>query len=89
MLAFNFFQEPRRNLVLAQRIDALAAFHTFLGQEYQRICANNLPGVSIQAFRQQFNPVHFTDENVIDSLLGAFVALLRKSGVTNGTIIYR
>jgi hypothetical protein len=87
--AFYFFQEPERNLALAQRIGVLAAFYIFLGQEYQRICTNNLLSVSIQAFRQQFNPRQFTDEKVVDSLLWAFVALLRQGGVTNGTITYR
>ncbi len=87
--AFYFFQEPGRNKPLGQRIAAYVAFHTFLAEEYRRILANGLLAASIQAFRQQFNPQHFTDEKVIDSLLWTYVALLRSGGVTSGTIIYR
>jgi hypothetical protein len=87
--AFYFFQEPGRNLALTQRIAAFAAFHAFLAQEYRRILANSLLGVSIQAFRQRLNPQQSTDEKVIDSLLWAYVALLRNGGVSNETIIYR
>lgn len=86
--AFYFFQAPGPKIALPQRVAALVMFHNYLGQEYQRICANNLLAVSIQAFRQRFNPHHFTEEKVIDSLIWAFVALLRDGGITNGTISY-
>jgi len=86
--AFYFWQEPARNLTLGQRVAAFAQFHIFLAQEYRRILQNNLLGVSIQGFRQQFNPQHFTDEKVVDSLLWAYVALLRNGGITDGTVIY-
>lgn len=86
--AFYFFKEPASSS-LEQRVAALAAFHTFLSQEYNRILANNLLAESIQAFRQQFNPQQFTNEKVIDSLLWAYVKLMRNGGATNGTIIYR
>ena len=87
--AIYFFQEPSRKLALSQRISTYVAFHTFLAQEYQRILANNLLAASIYAFRKQFNPQHFTDEKISDSLLWAYVAWLRKGAVTKGTIIYR
>ena len=87
--AFYFFQEPGRNQTLQHRVAAYVAFHTFLTQEYAMIIANNLLAPSIQAFRHQLNPVQFTDEKVIDSLLWAYVAMLRNGGITNGTIIYR
>ena len=74
--AFYFFQEPDRNQTLQQRVNAYVAFHTFLAVEYQRILSNNLLGLSIQAFRQQFNPQRFTDTKVIDSLLWAYVTML-------------
>ena len=87
--AFYYYQEPTRGITLAQRVAAHVGFHTFLVQEYARIIANNLLAPSIQAFRQKFNPIRFTDEKIIDSLLWAYVAVLRNKGITSGTILYR
>ena len=87
--AFYFWQEPSRKGSVAQRIAEFAKFHTFLADEYRRILRQNLLAASIQKFRNHFNPRHFTDQKVIDSLLWAYVALLRKGGITNGTVIYR
>ncbi len=83
-----FFQEPNRDQVLGQRIATLTAFHAFLTEEYQRILVGGLLAPSIEAFRLRFAPQEFTDEKVIDSLLWAFVALLRNGGLINGGIFY-
>jgi len=86
--AFYFFEEPDRNLPLGQRISALSGFHAYLEQEYRRVLANKLLAPAITAFRQKFVPSAFTDEKVIDSLIRAFVALLRNGGLKSGQIVY-
>jgi len=87
--AFYFFQVPSPKQPLQARIASFVAFQNFLGREYRRILTNGLLAQSIQAFRKLFNPQQFTDEKLIDSLLWAYVALLRNGGLTNGAIIYR
>jgi hypothetical protein len=85
--AFYFFQEPDH--ALQQRIDELVDFHNFLSSnEYTRVLTNGLLTFSIQAFRAQFNPQHFTDVKIIDSLIWAFVLLLNNGALMNGQIIY-
>lgn len=86
---FYFWQEPSRKLSVAQRVAEFTKFHVFLTNEYRRILRQNLLSTSIQNFRNHFSPRHFTDEKVIDSLLWAYVALLRNGGITNGTVIYQ
>lgn len=85
---FYFFTEPDRGLPLPQRINEYAQFHQFLTQEYNRILAQGLLAQSIQAFRQHFNPQHFTDIKVIDSMIWAYVSILKNGGVMNGIIHY-
>jgi hypothetical protein len=86
---FYFWQEPSRRLSVARRLGEIVRFHAFLADEYRRILRQNLLSASIQKFRNHFNPRHFTDEKVIDSLLWAYVALLRNGGIINGTVIYQ
>lgn len=85
---FYFFNEPDRSLPLQQRINQYVRFHQFLISEYNRILNQGLLTPSIQAFRQHFNPQHFTDIKVIDSLIWAFIGILRNNGLTYGQIIY-
>lgn len=85
---FYFFIEPRRNLPIIQRINGCMIFHQFLIDEYNRVLNQGLLAGSIQAFRQRFNPQQFTDIKVIDSLIWAFVSLLKNGGVMNRTISY-
>ena len=85
---FYFFTEPTSNLPLPQRINEYAQFHHFLIDEYNRILNQGLLAQSIQAFRAHFNPQHFTDIKVIDSLIWAFVSLLKNGGVMDGIIHY-
>jgi hypothetical protein len=86
--SFYFYQEPTVRLPLAARVEDLVEFHKFLGREYQRILQKKLLAKAIRGFRQQFSPRHFTDEKIIDSLLWAFVSLLKRGGLTNGQITY-
>lgn len=85
---FYFFKEPSYWLKIQQRIDRYVQFHQFLVSEYGRILNNNLLSMSIQAFRQQFNPQQFTDEKIIDSLIWAFVSLQKNSAAGNRPVIY-
>lgn len=85
---FYFFDEPDRRLPLSKRINEYVCFHQFLTQEYNRILDQGLLTQSIQAFRVHFNPQHFTDIKIIDSLIWAFVNFQRNSPAGNRTIIY-
>ena len=68
---FYNFRAPGTNLPVQQRIAQLIEFHQFLVSEYQRVLHNGFLAESIQAFRQHFNPQHFTDVKVIDTLIWA------------------
>lgn len=70
---FYNFTAPNSNLPVQQRIHEFLQFHQFLVNEYNRILNEGLLAPSIQAFRQHFNPQHFTDIKVIDSLIWAFI----------------
>ena len=65
----------------------VAAFYFF--DEPGRKQPLQLLSPAIQSFRRRFSPQHFTDEKVIDSLLWAFVSLLRNGAVVQGTVVYR
>jgi len=47
-----------------------------------------LLATAIQEFRLKLNPQHFTDEKIVDSLIWAFVGLLRKGALPKGQIVY-
>lgn len=68
---FASFTAPNSNLPVKQRISRFIEFHKYLVTEYNRVLDNGLLTASIQAFRQRFNPQHFTDIKVIDSLIWA------------------
>lgn len=78
---FYFFTVPKGNLPLQKRIDSYVQFHQFLTIEYSRVLLNSLLSISIRDFRQRFNPQHFTDIKVIDSLIWAFMSLLKKDPI--------
>ena len=85
---FYFFTEPDRKLPLDQRINAYVQFHQYVTNEYNRVLNEGLLAPSIQAFREHFNPQHFTDIKVLDSLIWAFISLLSSGGGMTGVIIY-
>lgn len=85
--AFYFFATPA-NKTLQRRINRFVSFHNFLIGEYARVLQNNLLATAIQEFKRQLKPQHFTDEKIIDSLIWAFVGLLRKGALMNGQIVY-
>ena len=87
--AFYFYQEPSRKLTPEQRVASLVGFHSFLCSEYQRILTNNLLAQSIAAFRKHFNPHHFTDEKIIDSLIWGYVSLSKGGAVAEGQVQYQ
>lgn len=86
--AFYFFQEPSTEVGLQQQINRLVDFHHFLAQEYARVLKGGLLASAIQEFRLRLKPQRFTEEKVVDSLVWAFVALLRKGALPNGQIVY-
>jgi hypothetical protein len=86
--SFYYYKEPLVRLPLAKRVEDLSEFHGFLGREYQRILKKKLLAKSIEEFRRKFSPCHFTDEKIIDSLLWAFVSLLKRGGLTSGQFVY-
>lgn len=87
--AFYFFQEPLVQVDLQRRIDNLMSFHSFLAEEYSRVIEGGLLAIAIQEFRVRLKPQRFTDEKIVDSLVWAFVALLRKGAVPKRQITYR
>jgi len=87
--AFYFFQEPSTEVGLQQRIDSLVALHSFLAEEYARVIKGGLLASAIQEFRLRLKPQRLTEEKVVDSLVWAFVALLRKGALPKGQITYR
>jgi len=74
---FYFFKKPRWNAPVAQRVQCFVQFHQFLQIEYARVIESELLAPSIRAFRDYFEPQHFTDEKVIDSLIWGYVSLLQ------------
>ncbi len=86
--SFYYYKEPPVRLSLARRVEDLVEFHGFLEREYQRILKKKLLARSIAEFRGKFSPRHFTDEKIIDSLLWAFVSLLKRGGLTSGQFAY-
>lgn len=56
---------------IADRIDKLIRFYNSLKQEYERVRNEEILNPAIHAFRQRFNPQHFTEEKIIDSLIWA------------------
>jgi hypothetical protein len=87
--AFYFYEEQNRKLLLQQRVASLVGFHNFLSSEYERILTHKLLGPSIAAFRNHFNPLHFTDEKIIDSLIWGYVSILKRGAVVEGQVSYQ
>lgn len=73
---------------MQQRINGLVDFHGFLAQEYARVLKGWLLVSAIQEFRLRLKPQRFTDEKIPDSLIWAFVALLRKRALPKRQIVY-
>jgi len=69
--SFYNFRTPSYSLPVQQRIAQFVDFHQYLVTEYNRVLHDGLFSESIQVFRQRFNPRHFTDIKVIDSLIWA------------------
>jgi hypothetical protein len=73
---FYFFQAPTRGS-FEERLAALTEFYEYLRVEYARVLKNGLLSTAIKAFRREFPENKFTDEKIIDSLIWAFIKLLR------------
>jgi hypothetical protein len=73
---FFFFQRPT-NEGTEERIGDYIAFYNFLIDEYNRILRQGLLTRAIGLFRSKCTSQHWTDEKIIDSLIWAFVPLLR------------
>jgi hypothetical protein len=68
---FYNFTTPSYNVPVQQRISRFIEFYQDLVTEYNQVLHNGVLTASIQAFRQCFDPQHFTDIKVIDSLIWA------------------
>ncbi len=86
---FYFFQEATTGLNLQERINGFVAFHDFLVQEYPRVLKSGLLAKAILEYRRKLNPQHVSDEKIVDSLIWAFVGLLRKGAIRKGQVAYR
>ena len=73
---FFFFQGPAKEDVEG-RIGEYVSFYKFLIEEYKRVLDNGLLAKAIELFRHNCTVHHWTDEKIIDSLIWAFVPLLR------------
>ncbi len=86
---FYFYSDPNRKLPLSVRIEEFMTFYGFLTNEYRRIISENLLQRAINSFLAKFRPRAFTTEKVIDSLLWAFVGLLKSGAIVSKTVAYR
>jgi len=68
---FYSFTPPSYSLPVESRVSRLIRFHKYLVTEYNKVLDDGLLEGSIQAFRERFNPQHFSDIKVIDSLIWA------------------
>lgn len=84
-----YFFEPNIRLKLDDRITELLDFYEFLKAEYLRIQQEGLLNHSIQTFRKHFNPQHFTDAKVIDSLLWAFINFMYNGALIQRRVVFR
>ena len=76
MVAYFYFLDlPKTSQTLSNRIDALAGLHRLLVQEYARVREEGLLAPALAAFREAYQPKHFTDEKIIDTLIWSFVGL--------------
>jgi hypothetical protein len=79
--AFYFLPVPASSGL--ERLPQLLRSYTFLATEYRRIVTLKLLSPAISRFRSQVaNNAVFTDEKITDSLIWAFVSLLRSGAVT-------
>ena len=77
---FFFFAGPTKNGA-EERLGEYINFYKFLIGEYERVIRDGLLMPAMTLFRSKCAPQHWTDEKVIDSLIWAFVPLLRKRGI--------
>jgi hypothetical protein len=73
---FFFWQGPKKKSIEG-RIGEYVSFHGFLIDEYDRIVKYGLLTKAIELFRIRCTQQCWTDEKIIDSLIWAFVPLLR------------
>ena len=78
---FFFFPGPTKENV-EERIGEYIAFHKFLIGEYDRILRQGLLTKAVELFRNKCTDPCWTDEKIIDSLIWAFVALLRRREIS-------
>jgi hypothetical protein len=64
-----------------ERIEEFVSFYSFLIDEYARVIRRGLLARAIESFRGRCTPQHWTDEKIIDSLIWAFVPLLRNRSI--------
>jgi hypothetical protein len=86
--AFYFFEATSGGGNTDDGIKRLLDFYDFLRREYVRVLNDSLLATSIEAFRRQLLPKHFTDERIVDSLLWAFVRHRKGDDVFNRQIAY-
>ena len=65
------FYQYKSNLYSTNRVQEFMGFYRFLINEYERILTEELLAVSIDKFKNDLHPIHFTDKKIIDSLIWA------------------
>jgi hypothetical protein len=62
-----------------------------MSSSFENMCVsvnNGLLAEAIQEFRLVLKPQRYTDEKVVDSLIWAYVALLKKRALLKSQIVY-
>lgn len=86
--SFYFYRLPPTSRAWTVRISEFVRFYDFLRAEYARVLSNGLLAQPIRDFYLRFNPRSFTDEKVIDSLIWAYIRLLKGGALSNVAIQY-
>jgi hypothetical protein len=75
--------EPTANGLPEEKLRRLLTFYAFLKSEQVRVLEGGLLRPAMEAFRERFRPVRFTEQKVVDSLIwGMYRA--RQAGLVRG-----
>ncbi len=87
--AFYFLPETNRRQQFDERLNNCLLSFNFLCREYERVIREHILTDSIMRFRYEFQPAHFTDVRIIDSLIWAFVNLARQGRFRDQTFLHQ
>jgi hypothetical protein len=86
---FFLFQAPPSDRPLAERVDKLMAFYSFLKTEYSRILSGGLLASTVELFRTKLDPKQHTDEKILDWIIWKYIKLADDGGLLRRQILYR